>query len=247
MLYEYQRQQQGLPLSEATVDEFSRRILGGPKDFSTIYDLYNLGYEYGLPLALTNGKNKVLTPDMIRQQIDAGRPVIALILYAYLTKRQRTVFGGGHFVVVVGYDDDGYILNDPGWKWIEIGPPPGMRWHVPAEEFERALNPGPNKYFSIPYQGLFYRGAVAPPVTMPIHDAIDAMGGYDQHVLDFLAYLDDNDYHISKRDESREWLEVVMTPVRKPEGQWIVESLGMDYQAWLSEKDALLERIRQNG
>lgn len=41
----------------------------------------------------------------LRRQIDSGRPVIVLVDYGFW------VYEKGHFMVVVGYDDDGFIVN----------------------------------------------------------------------------------------------------------------------------------------
>ena len=43
----------------------------------------------------------------IRAQIDAGRPVV---IHGYFTR-------AGHVLVVIGYDDAGWIINDPAGRW----------------------------------------------------------------------------------------------------------------------------------
>ena len=58
--------------------------------------------QYGLPLAWRLDA----TPDDVRAWIDQGTPVIALVKYQYLPDRQGQSTTGGHFVHVVGYDDD---------------------------------------------------------------------------------------------------------------------------------------------
>ena len=53
--------------------------------------------------------------------IDQGTPVIALIKYEYLPDRQGQGTTGGHFVLVVGYDDDAgeIVINDP-YYWGDL-------------------------------------------------------------------------------------------------------------------------------
>ncbi len=47
------------------------------------------------------------TRAMIRAQIDAGRPVV---IHGYFT-------GSGHVLVVVGYDNNSWIIHDPAGRW----------------------------------------------------------------------------------------------------------------------------------
>lgn len=71
----------------------------------------------GLGLPMTYFDNKTL--DHLRQWLDEGRPVIALVKYSVWSDQGFTQdpFRGPHFVVVVGYDDEGNILiNDPDYK-----------------------------------------------------------------------------------------------------------------------------------
>jgi GH24 family phage-related lysozyme (muramidase) len=58
---------------------------------------------------VTNGTN-----DLIRKQIDRGIPVPCGILHKGPASAPS---GGGHWICVVGYDADGFIVNDP---WGEI-------------------------------------------------------------------------------------------------------------------------------
>ena len=44
-------------------------------------------------------------PEDLRRQIDSGRPVIVLVDYGFW------VYEKGHFMVVVGYNNDGFIAN----------------------------------------------------------------------------------------------------------------------------------------
>ncbi|MDP3277814.1 MAG: C39 family peptidase [Deltaproteobacteria bacterium] len=65
--------------------------------------LVNLYERHGLRGASTyNG-----TEAQIRAHLDAGRPVIT---HGYFT-------GAGHIMVIVGYDRDGWVVNDPAGRW----------------------------------------------------------------------------------------------------------------------------------
>lgn len=138
-----------------TIDAMARRVLRSAKAFSSILELQRLGGMYGLNLRPVS-RDAGITPDRIRSEIGMGLPLIALVLYGELSGRQNKGFTGGHFVVVVGYDADGYYLNDPDWYGKRASE--GKGWRVPAAEFEQALNPGANRWFSNPYQGCLVRG-----------------------------------------------------------------------------------------
>ncbi len=57
-----------------------------------------------------------LTVDNLKAYLDQGIPVIALVHMGDFNSRQDKNFAGGHLVVVVGYRDDGYFVNDPDFK-----------------------------------------------------------------------------------------------------------------------------------
>lgn len=49
----------------------------------------------------------------VRQEIDAGRPVVVAVKAGYLSNRGYS-YSGGHFVLVVGYDNGVMVCHDPG-------------------------------------------------------------------------------------------------------------------------------------
>jgi hypothetical protein len=51
-------------------------------------------------------------PNNIKSYIDQGIPVIPLVRYKDLQSKQDD-FEGPHFMVIVGYREDGYFVNDP--------------------------------------------------------------------------------------------------------------------------------------
>lgn len=75
--------------------------------------LVKLAAAHGLTL-----RNHIGTSlDAIRAEIDAGRPVIALIAYRFIGNRldqaDNNPANDGHYFVVTGYDDTHFVVNDP--------------------------------------------------------------------------------------------------------------------------------------
>jgi len=107
---------------------------------------------------------EALSVRLLRDQIDAGRPSIALIHYgvlknslksfgAEIVKNQDT-FSGGHWLAVVGYDDKFILVNDPDFWKARAGD--GDHRRVPIEVFDAALAsvaPG----CTVGYQGLIVK------------------------------------------------------------------------------------------
>lgn len=120
----------GLPV--LTVDELSRLTTLDQND-NGLYtrDLVTLGIRTGLYCRLSN----TLTLETIENEIAAGRPLIALVLYSYLP-RQNVTDKSGHFVVVTGITDTHVIINDPDY-W---GGRSGEAIEVPRSDFQLALS-----------------------------------------------------------------------------------------------------------
>jgi hypothetical protein len=116
-----------------TVDEISARSPLGQRDDGLLSEqLVALGGQFNLKLKV----NRTPSLGLIRSELDQGRPVIALIWYKVLTARQSP-YGGGHFVMVVGYSPDSLWLNDPDWYGNRRKE--GYQWRVPVQQFSRAL------------------------------------------------------------------------------------------------------------
>lgn len=62
--------------------------------------------------------------------ISADSPLIVLVRYGEF-KPAPYHYAGGHWMVVTGFDEQGFICNDP----LQIE----GSWHVPTEQFDRAL------------------------------------------------------------------------------------------------------------
>jgi hypothetical protein len=87
--------------------EYGKEQAQSPAGMAELFTLEGLHADYTL-----GG-----TRDQIKDQLDAGRPVT---INGYFT-------GSGHIVVVRGYDDDGWIVNDPAGDWYE-GYGSGVSW-----------------------------------------------------------------------------------------------------------------------
>ena len=106
-----------------------------------------LGRKNGVNMQTTS----TLTLDTVKAELDAGRPLIALISYAYIKARQNQADGAGHFVVVRGYDAEHVYINDPDFYGSRRAD--GDNLAVPIAEFEAAL-----KYSPFRYSGVVIRG-----------------------------------------------------------------------------------------
>jgi uncharacterized protein YgiM (DUF1202 family) len=96
-----------------------------------------LAARHGLTMKLNYGT----TLAQIRAEIDALRPVIALVAYRFITGRLDTNDNNpatdGHFFVILGYDDTHVVVNDPDYwnPYIERG----HNVLIPVKDIESAL------------------------------------------------------------------------------------------------------------
>jgi len=73
----------------------------------------------------------------IKKDIQRGYPVIPLLDYEYLSGNQDVNFKGNHFWVVVGFDENNVIVNDPDWWGVRRSE--GYKRKIPLGEFEKAI------------------------------------------------------------------------------------------------------------
>lgn len=90
---------------------------------------------------LKTSVRREVTEAMLKAQIDQGRPVIILLAYRFILGRldQNDNKPGwdGHFVVLTGYDDDHFVLNDPDhWAPYQTF---GHDYPVPVRELAPAM------------------------------------------------------------------------------------------------------------
>lgn len=95
-----------------TVDEFASalaRATGRPMPYegTTLADLEALARWYALPVRRAYD----LTPARVREEIEAERPVIALVHAGSLPRPYP--YSGGHYVLIVGMIGEGVVFHDP--------------------------------------------------------------------------------------------------------------------------------------
>ena len=86
---------------DVSQDEIAKSVYLKNLKGTLITDLENFANEKGLKTILK--KSEI---DEIKKYIDEKKPVIALLDYGFLFVSKP------HYVVVIGYDDNGFILND---------------------------------------------------------------------------------------------------------------------------------------
>ncbi len=129
----------------------------------------NAAAAFGLSMTWSQG----FTLDGLKQLIDNGQPPIALVKYANLPERVDTKSIGGHYVVVVGYDDatQRIFINDPDYF------PGTSGGYQKAYGYQTWLSAwggfavGENANFSLIYptkQGLISGEGSTGPVTQPV-------------------------------------------------------------------------------
>ena len=87
----------GLPITPA---EIAEEIFSSSARGTLGIDLALYAQKKGFQADFYRGNTEDL-----RKQIDSGRPVIVLVDYGFW------VYEKGHFMVVIGYNDDGFIVN----------------------------------------------------------------------------------------------------------------------------------------
>ena len=99
--------------SKTTVDELVLEMKAG-KRFTTSADLITCLRSYGLH-ARNHGEfdkqNGPLDPQFITENLEDGKPIIALVDYA--TLRPEADYKGLHWVVIIGEGRENIIMNDP--------------------------------------------------------------------------------------------------------------------------------------
>lgn len=108
--------------------------MSSTKRYTTGFNLVSAASKYGVSL----DHRFDATPTAIENELSNGRPVIALLHYGTLKPYvQDKVYTSGHWLVVVGSDDDTVIVNDPNFKGAERER--GFNLHIPRGVFEQAM------------------------------------------------------------------------------------------------------------
>jgi uncharacterized protein YvpB len=118
--------------------------------------LVNLATRHGLPTIV-----KIASLDDICNEINANRPVIALIKYSFILGRLDVNDLTGHYVLVIGHDPEHFVLDDPDW-WQPFTER-GHDFFVPVTQLDQAMA-------AYNYQAIFME-----PQKMSIADQITAL------------------------------------------------------------------------
>jgi hypothetical protein len=79
-----------------------------------------------------------LPADRLRAELNGGRPVIALLDYEHIPGRQDTAYTDNHFMVVVGYRNGAFLVNDPDWQGTRVQE--GDHWRLAEADLIKAIN-----------------------------------------------------------------------------------------------------------
>lgn len=99
---------------EMSPDQFYNHLTPRePDDFTNFFELIGVvqGLKVGMDYKLYEDRNRALAG--LRANIDAGKPMIALVKYKPWQAITGNTFEWGHFVVVTGYDNSHVYVNDP--------------------------------------------------------------------------------------------------------------------------------------
>ncbi len=95
------------------------------------HDLYAALQHFGIPFRYENSLNT----EALRTAIDAGNPVILLLVYGRLPIELRaSSFTGRHWTLVTGYNEAGFLVHDPLRTAAE-----GGHQHWPTEDLIAAM------------------------------------------------------------------------------------------------------------
>jgi hypothetical protein len=134
------------------------RILEKPANY-TITNLRELQTLARDTFGFALGYRSRMTLAEVREAIEARRPIIALVWYPLLPNRFDPAYTNGHFVVIVGVEDEAIIYHDPYYRG-QAGATLKGSW----EAFSKAWSAVGNGAFNVPRQGLLSPPLPAPPV-----------------------------------------------------------------------------------
>lgn len=116
MCYQYALEKQGLGHNKLIfVDSLIEKTpLAAGDDPLTINQMLIIASNMGMNISYVYPLNTY----EIRRILDAGVPPIALVAYKHIFPEDE--FDGGHYVVVTGYNDLGFFINDPYKRGEEV-------------------------------------------------------------------------------------------------------------------------------
>ena len=117
------------PLSINNDDDYIRKVFRNGDTTSSWVQVRTLN-QYGVKARFVTNLNN----DILKQQIDRGYPVPCGILHHGTAWNPA---GGGHWIIVTGYDETGWIVNDP---WGEIRHSTGTYMSTNGEQLHYSYN-----------------------------------------------------------------------------------------------------------
>jgi hypothetical protein len=141
--------------TDLSVDQVSIAT-GLPRNFqsATVPDLQKAATAFGFTL---KHQLNTITVDLIKSEIDAGYPVLALVHYPSLPVRWDQSYQKGHYIVINGYAE-GFSYLDPYWPTADNQPLPISESQLMQAMFDAYLDG------NVSYQGATIRKAVATDV-----------------------------------------------------------------------------------
>lgn len=157
-------------------DEIYRRHLPSKRrdQYITFNELLAVLEKEGVPMVWKKYVGSGEALEQLKANINAGKPMIALVKYHPWRTMTGNQFSGGHFVVVVGYDNQHIYMNDPLFgNWVARSK--GERFPVPVRQFLDAWGgfpetENPNFACSITTRSLT-AAAAPPPPPQPVTPA----------------------------------------------------------------------------
>ena len=85
----------------------------GPNDFTFVWELVNVFKKHQVAVTNIQYDSKATAFYHLRANIDAGKPMIALVKYQPWISATGNSYKWGHFVVISGYTDTHVLMHDP--------------------------------------------------------------------------------------------------------------------------------------
>ncbi len=106
-------------------------------EFTNFTELMAVFKKHGVAIEYRQANNRQEALYHLRANIDAGKPMVTLINYLHWRQHDpigRNKFNGGHFVVVVGYDNAHVYIHDPLFGlWVSVNH--GAYYPLPIDIF----------------------------------------------------------------------------------------------------------------
>ncbi len=85
----------------------------GPSDYTNFVELMTATKKKGVTMEWKSYIGPGEAWEKLKANMDGGKPMLALVKYHPWRTVTGNQFSGGHFVVIVGYDDQNVYMNDP--------------------------------------------------------------------------------------------------------------------------------------